>query len=152
MRKDPNGLFYLRRGLQDDLSLSDRRPTPNSSMDFVLVILRVAEVIAVGRAFARALGCSEEDTMLEFAFRWRGLHGRTLTSWANPGRLLSEQRQSVQDTAVCRVTVPLITAPETTVEHTQVVVDQLFALFDGFQISTNVTKDLVTRLLERRLD
>jgi hypothetical protein len=151
MRKEPSGRFYLLRGLRDDLSIAGKPPPPNTVLDFGLVILRVAEAIAVGRAFARAMGCPEEDTALEFGFRWRGMRGRALSSWANPSRHLSMSRTSVQDEILCRVSVPLIGAPETTIDHTYTVVSPLFGLFDGFEIARSVVADLVTRLLERRL-
>jgi hypothetical protein len=151
MRKEPSGRFYLRRGLRDDLSIDGEQPLPNTVLDFGLVVLRVAETIAVGRAFARAMGCPEDDTTLEFGFRWRGMKGRTLSSWANSNRHLSMPRTSVQDEILCRVSVPLIGAPETTIDYTYAVVSPLFSLFDGFEIAQSVVADLVTRLLERRL-
>lgn len=151
MRKEPKGRFYLRRGLRDDLSIEGQQPPPNTVLDFGLAILRVAETIAVGRAFARAMGCSEEGTTLEFGFRWKGMKGRTLSSWAQPGRSLSMRRTSVQDEIICFVSVPLIGAPETTIDHTHTVISPLFSLFDGFEISRLVVDDLVTKLLERRL-
>lgn len=151
MRKMPTGRFYLRRGLQDDLAHHDRAPEPLSTLDFGLTVLRTAEAIAVGRAFANAMTCDPETTTLEFAFKWTGLRGRTLSSWANSSRLLSVQRQAVQDVITSRVSVPLFSAPETVTEQTHAVVSRVFALFDGFEIGVTVVDDLVTRLLERRL-
>ena len=151
MRKEPSGRFYLFRGLQDDLSNTERAPQPLTELDFGLAVLRTAEAIAVGREFATALGYNVDDTVLEFAFRWQGLKGRTLSAWANPSRHLSAKRRAMQDAITCRVSVPLISAPETTVEQTHAVVSRLFALFDGFELSIQVVDDLVMRLLERRL-
>ncbi len=151
MRKVPTGRFYLRRALQDDLATSPRAPSPNTALDFGLAVLRTAEAIAVGKAFARALGCVPEETRLEFGFRWSGLTGRVLTSWANPGRSLSIQRKAVQDEITCRTTVPLFSSSESIAEPTYEVVSELFALFEGFVIDRSVVEDLVARLLERRL-
>lgn len=151
MRKDPRGRFYLKRALQDDLALSERAPPPNTQLDFGLSILRVAEAIAVGLAFARALACNEETTTLEFAFRWHGLKGRKLTSWAQPDRYLSSHPVAVQNEIVCRVTVPLETPLDAVHAFTQKVIDPLFALFGGFTISPKVTEDLVQKLITRRL-
>lgn len=151
MRKMPTGRFYLRRGLQDDLARHDRAPEPLTTLDFGLTVLRTAEAIAVGRAFAKAMTCDPETTTLEFAFRWTGLKGRTLSSWANSSRHLSVERQAVQDAITIRVSVPLYSAPETVTEQTHAVVSRVFALFDGFEIAVTVVDDLVTRLLERRL-
>lgn len=151
MRKVPTGRFYLRRGLQDDLTHSDRGPEPLTKLDFGLAILRTAEAIAVGRAFAQSMSCDPESTALEFAFRWEGLQGRTLSSWASPERHLSVERQAVQNIVTCRVSVPLLSAPETISEQTHDIVSRLFVLFDGFEISFSVVDEMVTRLLERRL-
>jgi hypothetical protein len=56
MRFDPNGKFYLRRALQDDISGSQRDPGPMRVLDFGLPVIRSAEAIAVGIAFAKAMG------------------------------------------------------------------------------------------------
>jgi len=151
MRKMPSGRFYLRRGLEDDLARHDRAPQLLTAFDFGLTVLRTAEAIAVGRAFAKAMRCNPETTTLEFAFRWTGLKGRTLSSWANSSRYLSVERKAVQDAITVRVSVPLFSAPETMTEQTYAVVSRVFALFDGFEIGVAVVDDLVTRLLERRL-
>ncbi|WP_342068916.1 AlbA family DNA-binding domain-containing protein [Yoonia algicola] len=151
MRKEPSGRFYLRRALQDDLSSSDRAPEPLTTLDFGLVVLRVAETIAVGRSFAQAMSCDPEVTTLEFAFRWTGLKGRTLSSWANPERFLSGHSTARQDMVTVRVSVPLISAPETITDQTHTVVNQLFNVFDGFDLSRAIVEDFVDRLLERRL-
>jgi hypothetical protein len=151
MRKMPSGRFYLRRGLQDDLARHDRAPEPLKALDFALTVLRTAEAIAVGRAFANAMKCDPEMTTLEFAFRWTGLKGRTLSSWANPERYLSGERKAVQDEITVRLSVPLFSAPETVAAQTYSVVSRLFAIFEGVEISAAVVDDLVTRLLERRL-
>lgn len=151
MRKMPSGRFYLRRGLQDDLARHDRAPMPLTTLDFGLTVLRTAEAMAVGRAFANAMNCDPETTTLEFAFRWTGLQGRTLSSWADTSRFLSVERRAVQNVITVRASVPLFSAPETVSEHTYSVVSRVFALFDGFEIADTVVDDLVTRLLERRL-
>lgn len=151
MRKDPTGLFYLWRALEDDISASQKAPAPETTLDFALAILRVAEAIAVGRAFALALGCEPEKTALEFSFRWRGLEGRQLSSWANPERFIFPSAPAVQGEFISRASVPL-DAPMTAIpEYTRQVVEGLFAVFGGYSISAEAIDDLVNRLLERRL-
>ena len=65
-RMAPRGEFYLLRVLQDDLT---DKAEPKKFLDPTLVIYRVAEVMAVGRAFAKALGwdpswpCSALDSV-----------------------------------------------------------------------------------------
>jgi hypothetical protein len=53
-------------------------------IDPMLMILRVAEAMGVGIAFAKALGWVPDQTTLGFAFRWHKLNGRRLTAWAIP--------------------------------------------------------------------
>jgi hypothetical protein len=151
MRLEPAGRFYLLRALQDDLSASERAPKPGTALDFGLAILRIAETIAVGKAFATALGCDPEDTHLEFVFRWNGLKGRVLSSWTNPERYLSEERKIMQNEVVCRTTVPMISAQDAIASFAYEVVACLFQHFDGFVIAKSVVEDFVARLLERRL-
>lgn len=81
LRLDPMGQFYLWRNLPDDVS---DHVKPGKALDPIVVILRVAEAIAVGLAFAKALGWETEKTRLGFAFRWTKLKGRALIAWANP--------------------------------------------------------------------
>jgi hypothetical protein len=66
-RLDPVGEFFLRRILQDDGVPG--KVTPGTAIDPAIMILRVAEAMAVGIAFAKALGWSPEETKLGFAFR-----------------------------------------------------------------------------------
>jgi hypothetical protein len=61
------GRFYLRRSLEDDVG-GGTRPEPLTQLDFGLPIIRVAETIAVGMAFAKAMGCDVETTTLSFLF------------------------------------------------------------------------------------
>jgi hypothetical protein len=94
MRLDPKGRFYLRRALEDDVSGRSRGVIPLKFLDFGLQVVRTAEAIAVGTAFAEAMGCAAEETQLAFAFRWTKLRGRQLASWANPGRFLPPMRSA----------------------------------------------------------
>ena len=47
-------------------------------LDPMLMIYRVVEVLAVGVAFAKAMGCNPEKCNLNFAFKWDKLKGREL--------------------------------------------------------------------------
>ena len=82
LRFDPTGEFYLHRVMQDDLS---EKVNPGIAMDVILMICRVAEVLAVGVSMARNLGWDPNGTV-GFAFQWTGLNGRELSSWVNPFR------------------------------------------------------------------
>lgn len=151
MRLDPRGKFYLRRALQDDISDSSGAPKPFTELDFGLPIIRSAEAIAVGLAFAKAMGCDPERTVLAFAFRWTRLRGRELGSWAQPGRYISSGRQAYQDEITVLVNVPLETPLSALSEYVNQVVQPLYEVFDGFSLSKDVVEDLTRRLIERRL-
>ena len=149
-RLSPDGQFYLYRAFQDDIGSSDQAPQPGTALDFGLAILRAAECVAVSIAFAKAMGCSE-DSSINIVFRWSGLRGRTLSSWANPGRYLSYERSAYQDEVVSIIEIPIDTAQGALSGYVHQIISQLFEVFDGFELSEEVTDDLVRRLLERRL-
>lgn len=151
MRLDPKGRFYLRRALQDDISSSKRAPEPMTVLDFGLPIIRTAEAIAVGIAFAKAMGCNEENTLLAFSFKWSRLKGRALTSWAKPDRYISGGRHAYQDEVLVFVDVPLETPLSALNEYVSQAIQPLFEVFEGFQLSNDVIEDLTRRLVERRL-
>jgi len=146
---DPKGRFYLRRALEDDIS--QRAPAPLKVLDFGLPIIRSAEAIAVGIAFAKGMRCDPEKTALGFAFQWSRLQGRTLGSWANRGRSISPGRISYQDEVEVFVNVPLNVPLSALSEYVIQAVRPLYEVFDGFSISKEVVEDLTTRLIERRL-
>lgn len=148
MRLDPKGRFYLRRTLEDDISGTP--PEPFSVLDFGLPIYRSAEAIAVGIAFAKAMGCQPEKTLLAFAFRWTRLKGRELASWANPGRHISRGRKAYQDDVTSIVNVPLETPLSALSDFVYQAVQPLFEIFDGFTINKEIVEDLTRRLVERK--
>lgn len=151
IRLDPQGTFYLRRALQDDISGSQRAPEPLKVLDFGLPVIRVAEALAVGMAFAKAMGCNNEDTTLSFAFKWSKLRGRQLTSWAQPERYISSGRYAYQDDVLSLVNLPLDTPLSALHEFVNQAVEPLFQVFDGFQLGIGIVEDLTQRLVERRL-
>jgi hypothetical protein len=151
MSLDPRGRFYLLRPLQDDISGSNRAPKPLTELDFGLPIIRTAEAIAVGLAFARAMGCMPEKCVLALAFRWKGLRGRQLTAWAQPGRYISPGRSAYQDEVTVQVNVPLDVSASALGEFVNQVVQPLYAVFDGFALSKEVVEDMTNRLIQRKL-
>jgi len=86
LRLDPRGSFYLLRILQDDLR---KQVVPGRTLEPIVAILRVAEAIAVGLAFVKALGFDDATTKLAYAFQWTRLKGRELAGSANPQVLIS---------------------------------------------------------------
>jgi len=149
MRQAPSGHFYSYRALDDDIVPGSNAPTPMTTLEPILPIIRTAEAIAVALAFAKALKANEQ-TSLEFMFRWTGLRGRVLSSWAHPGRSIFP-RTSQQDAMTSMVTVPLDTAPSSLGEYVKVALTPLYEVFEGFEVPGIVVDEQTEKLLERRL-
>jgi len=74
VRFDPKGRFFLLRAYQEDMKASQKSLEPFKYFDFVLPVIRSAEAIGVGLAFAKAMKCEPEKTQLVFAFRDANLY------------------------------------------------------------------------------
>jgi hypothetical protein len=147
-RMEPRGVFYQLRGLDDDLAQANGGPAPRTQLDFSSQVARVTEVISTGLSFARSLGCDEPKTSLTFGFRWTGLQGRHLTSWADRRRILRPYGGvSNQDQIVRPVTVPLETPPAGIAPHVENVLRSLFTLFGGWEFDSRVIEDIVKATL-----
>ena len=136
--------------LEDDLS-GERGPTPGTQLDFLLQISRLAEILLRGLSFGRSLGCDEAKTSLVFAFRWSGLLGRRLTSWAEPMRSFFSRGTSSQDQLTTVVTLPLETAAASISPYVETAVKDLFALFGGMEFETRVIEDIVSKTASQRM-
>ena len=143
---DPNGRFYLLRNLQDDFS----GPAPGTVLDPILVILRVAETIAVGLSFVRALGWNLKDTALGFAFRWTKLAGRRLEVWASPGTYVSTREKTGSDTVLSYVEVSADMPINAIAPAVEAVVRNLFVHFGGYQLPAASIEAWTRKLMERR--
>lgn len=150
MRLHPKGKFYLRRALEDDISINPLRPKPMTCLDFGLPITRTAEAILVGLGFAKSMGCELEKTQLAFAFKWSKLRGRILSSWAWPGRYISPNHIAYQDAVFAMSYVPLETPESAITPFVYDVIKQLFIIFNGFDPGSTLVEDFVKRLIERR--
>jgi hypothetical protein len=149
MRLDPAGNFYLMRALQDDLAQSERAPKPFTGLDFCLPIIRVAEALAVGIAFAQVMG--SVDATLSFAFKWSELKGRELMSWTTPDRYITRGRIAHQAEVTTFVNLAVDTPLSALAGYVQQAVAPLLQIFDGFELGTPIYEDLTKRLIERRL-
>jgi hypothetical protein len=148
LRLDPKGEFYLWRNFPDDVS---DRVKPGTLLDPIIVIARVAEAIAVGLSFAKALGWKPNETRLGFAFRWSKLKGRELASWANPGVFFNTYGPAHDNAATTCVELPMDTPVAAIPPAVEQAVRDLFVLFDGYRMPNNVIEYWVQRLIERRL-
>ncbi|MFD1559627.1 helix-turn-helix domain-containing protein [Paraburkholderia silviterrae] len=150
MQFDPKGAFYHLRALYDDMRSTNRSPEPGTAFDISMPVFDCAEAIAVGLAFAKAMGCDEDSVTLEFAFRWSGLRDRELTSWIIPGRYISPGRKAYQDEITLDQSVPLSTPPSAIGGLLTSMLQPLYGLFDGFSLSTKTIEELSAQLVERR--
>lgn len=129
---------------------SQRNLVPLKYFDFVLLVIRSAEAIGVGIAFAKAMKCETEKTQLTFKFKWTRLQGRELVSWANPNRDIWPGRTAYQDEVISSVQVPLDTPLSALSDFVFYVTEPLFQVFDGFTLSRPVVEDLTNKLIQRK--
>lgn len=148
-RIEPNGSFYLRRSLQDDLT---DRIKPGVALDPILVLLRVAEAIAVGLTIVKSLVSSDEtDCRLGFAFKWTNLSGRKLFPWANPGVFMIGEPEAGLDEVTTYVDIPLDSPLQSIGKFVHEATRELFAVFDGEIIPQNVVEQWTQKLINRQL-
>lgn len=153
MVMEASGRFYLQRVLQDDLTGS--RVEPGTVLDPWLHLYRVAETIAVGLAFAKAMGYPPTETTLAYRFRWTGLKGRTLAGWANKERMfysgvVLSGRVASDDEADACIEVPLETPPSALAPFVAAATGELFLAFHGIQMPMPDVEKMTTDLLARR--
>ena len=144
---DPTGTFFLQRVMQDDLT---DKIQPGVALDVVLMVYRVAEVLAVGVSMARALGW-EADTCANFALRWSGLKDRALTTWARPLWTAGSGRESRSPDAEAFVRLPVETPHNALAPHVRIAVGPLFALFEGYSPSQELIESCVRKMVERTM-
>jgi hypothetical protein len=145
-RLDPKGEFYLLRNLQDDVAPN---VPPRSSLNPLLVLRRVTEVLAVGLTFAKGLGWDIGTTKLGFAFRWTTLRGRRLQSWVDPFAVIGGGTAN-DDEITTTVELNLDTPPRALAPAVNQATQGLFILFDGAQVPLPVIEDIVRLVLARK--
>ncbi len=149
LRLDPRGDFYLRRVMQDDLT---DKVEPGTALDVILMIYRVAEVLAVGTAIGRSLGWSAQSEA-GFAFRWTGLKDRALRPWVNAFRSAGRSGSTSRSSSVeAYLTVPLETPAGAMAPYVSAAVAPLFSVFEGYEPSTELVETSVRKLIERKMD
>lgn len=144
-RLDPNGRFYLRCALEDDIKPSIE---PLKFLDFGLPIWRVGESLAVGLAFAKAMDYDVDSTNITFNFRWTGLRNRELTSWADRARQI-RARTATQDSVLSTIDIPLSTPLSALYQYVDIATKPLFQIFEGFELSNSVVEELTAKMLKR---
>lgn len=149
MRFDPQGKFYQRSALPEDMFNSSRGITPNTVLDCILPIIRTSEAIAVGISFAKAMGANPEKTLLSFGFRWNGLRGRTLLS-IDPHTHMYPRGPTRDDKVVSFVDVPMETPVSALSNYVSKVVQPLYEIFDGYIMNPSAIESWTRKTLERR--
>jgi hypothetical protein len=150
-RIEPSGRFYHLGAFEDDTPYPEgRKPKPGTELDFFLQTSRTTEAISNVLSFAQSMGCNEKSTSLAFAFRWSGLKGRHLTSWASPDRHFYSRGPSQQDEITTKVVVPLETAQSGLALQVESAVAPVFSLFGGMKFDSSVIEGIVEQTLQRR--
>lgn len=145
------GRFYHIRPFEDDLrSPETRRPEPRQGLDYYLQVCRTVEVIAAALSFARTMGCDEETTSLAFVFRWSGLNGRHLSSWASRERIFRPSGTCHENEKVTEITVPLAVPASAIATFVQSAVAPLFLLFGGKSFADHTYETITGETLGRR--
>lgn len=148
-RAEPPGSFYHIRVLWDDLLAIKNGNKPNQFLSMDIATRTVAEAISIGMSFAKSMAFPENQTTLEFAFRWSGLEGRQLSSseftrYVPPGRTCGD------DQVVSHVNVPLDIAPSSIPSIVPDAVADLFSAFDGMVFEGNVLANIANEFLQKR--
>ncbi|MBK7555908.1 MAG: hypothetical protein IPI55_15295 [Flavobacteriales bacterium] len=151
MRLDPHGRFFLLRALDDDIYSRRGGPTPMKEFDAMIPIYKATEAIAVGQAFAKGMGYPLEGTTLSFMFKWTGLRGRTLTSWASQSFMLRSHRKSSQEEVESFVQVPLDAPISTVGNRVYQLLSPLYEAFEGFEQPEKFVADRVEKIINRKI-
>ncbi len=149
MRMSPEGKFFLIRALEEDWPGFNSHYQPGELVDISWSIKRVAETMAVGIAFAKAMEY-EEETTLSFSFSWKGLEGRRLTSFPNSEIMMFSQNLFTrQDEVSSFVNLELNASLSSLSQYVELAVKPLFSVFEGYVLSSetidSVTKSLLSR-------
>jgi hypothetical protein len=147
-RMDASGAFYYVEALRDDMQ---KQVAPGKYLEFVIETARVTEIFAVCLAFAKEFCGADSSNDLAFAFRWRGLRGRQLSTWANPARMLRSRDVAEQDEIVTYATMPVAMPSSAIGLHVEGVVKSLFRLFGGRQFESRTIQEIVSGRLGNEL-
>jgi hypothetical protein len=135
---DPKGRFFLRRAFEDDLGVDGVKGA--KTIEVYIQAWRIAEALAVGRAFANALGASSETT-LSFAFRWSGIKNRHIDLWAHPGAEFMSAQTSRQDSVQCEVNIAASANDEELIARTIDALQKLVLPFGDVRIPRQFLSD-----------
>ena len=138
-----------------DKTLQPDKGNEPADLNARVTILRVAETIAVGLGFSKALGWDPETTRLGFAFRWTKLAGRELSAWGRSGGSswthVSSGHIARDDEKTTFVEVAATTPMSAIAPLVQEATNGFFTAFRGYALPAETIEHWVQRLIERRL-
>lgn len=149
-RIQPDGRFYQYRALEDDIRAHSRKPSPLKGFEFSIPIFRMAEAIAVGIAFAKALECSGPDCGITMISRWKSLKGRELVSWVDFFRNINEGRISREDEVISTITIPIDTPKSRIHNLVAQSLKPLYSAFNGFSLGDRIIEEIADKALNRK--
>jgi len=148
-RIDARGRLFLRRILQDDLA--PKKIAPGTALDPLLLIYRVAEIIAAGNSMLLSAGW-DGNASAGYAFRWTGLRSRRIYAWVNPFEFSIRPYGVASDDSVDSfVELNLDTPHSALAPYVLKAVAPLFVIFEGYQPPDRLVEDAVKRVVERKL-
>jgi predicted nucleotidyltransferase len=118
-------------------------------MDFAISLYRALETIAIAIEFAKAFGSKDDKDIINFDFRWVGLKGRMLTSWAShQNQPMFGSQEAYRNTVSSNVEVPVAAAKDTYHLYVFKVLEPLYQIFD-YKIDIKVVEELARKFLRR---
>jgi hypothetical protein len=144
-RADPSGRFFLLRGFEEDDE--PERRAPGTAFDFLLPVWRCGEALLHASRVADAL--EAPDATITFRASWTGLEGRALLSlWER--RFMDGSRRAQEDAVVSHVEVPADSISPNLAEILQQLLAPLYAVFDFFQMRSNVIEEELAKFRSAR--
>ena len=147
-----DGRYFFSRIFQEDheeTPFTSSVGHPERALWFDIQILRIAETLLHSAELYHQLEIAPDEPYL-LSVTHRGLEGREFYT-STPSRHVSRGRVSQEDVAEWQreVTQDLVKASVKDLTHE--IANQLFVLFDFADVSVEVVRDLVDRLISRRL-
>ena len=148
---NPKGRFYHRRALHEDFDFLEQKIEPMKYFDYCLPIWFVAEAIALGIRFAKALRIPNEAKLF-FEFRWTSLKERTLFTIFPGRRPLRWNTLTIHSDTIETFSAVSVDTPDSALcECVHSAVKPLFEAFDGYEIPKSFVEHETRELLTHRI-
>jgi hypothetical protein len=140
--------MFLLRGYQEDSPSEQSKWDVGTVFDLTLPVWRVGEVLLHAGRLAQALGIPRTRVLAHF--RWTGLAGRRLVSWAAPLRSVHSDRICRQKEVVSSLKFPAEAVPDSLPELVQVATRRLYESFDFASPEPAMFQEEIARMRSRR--